>query len=596
MDSANFINFIKNPSSLHQLTFQELNSLIEAYPYCQNLHFMVMMKAKVEQHKDFEKKLGVVATYCADRKFLFSQIQNPIKPEGTSDSLYGSSEISPVASDPNEDTLPSTIVAVPPTPVLPNDNTDIPEETTHTEDETPTPNRISDQNLDPDIKIVEDESGSQLIIKKADMPLHPEDKKRKVVFLEDLFEEKELILEIPAIEQNKLVNDEIPVESEAPIMDPVPPEMDEPELPLEDADIFAVESDAVSDHNMGIPISEADPVSDLVLEQELPQENLEDVQAFEAGLETIDPSEILIENEPPIVIPDHIIDDIPFEITNVSDDATEDELVDDEGFMPEEAFSDEGNDKISEQSTSITVEEKKIRMDIEEEDDNFNTDEDSLEQPDDDDTQGHDPHEEEDIEELTPLPKIAFKSWPGRFKPSMAKTEENEVDKRSKDLEVSPLEEVPRSIEPEAKPSKEEEIEIEETKETFTKENRSMDLTEVIKKHKDKKKKKAAKAKKKKKAKKEKAKRKQIENIVEEAPPKAKKKKKGKDKKKKKKRIKQLAQKSLTLSDDIISETLAELLVDQGSNKKAIKMYKKLSLIFPEKSAFFAAQIKKLKK
>ena len=46
----------------------------------------------------------------------------------------------------------------------------------------------------------------------------------------------------------------------------------------------------------------------------------------------------------------------------------------------------------------------------------------------------------------------------------------------------------------------------------------------------------------------------------------------------------------------IISEPLANLLAKQGHNEEAIKMYEQLSLIFPEKSAFFAAKIEKLKK
>lgn len=61
------------------------------------------------------------------------------------------------------------------------------------------------------------------------------------------------------------------------------------------------------------------------------------------------------------------------------------------------------------------------------------------------------------------------------------------------------------------------------------------------------------------------------------------------------KRLKKLIEKSIVSNDSIASETLADLLVLQGKKKKAIKMYKQLSLKFPEKSAYFAAQIEKLK-
>jgi hypothetical protein len=56
-----------------------------------------------------------------------------------------------------------------------------------------------------------------------------------------------------------------------------------------------------------------------------------------------------------------------------------------------------------------------------------------------------------------------------------------------------------------------------------------------------------------------------------------------------------LAEKSVSENQDLISETLAKLLARQGYKDKAINMYERLSLAFPEKSAYFAAEIDKLK-
>ncbi len=56
------------------------------------------------------------------------------------------------------------------------------------------------------------------------------------------------------------------------------------------------------------------------------------------------------------------------------------------------------------------------------------------------------------------------------------------------------------------------------------------------------------------------------------------------------------ARKSIEENDEILSETLARLIAAQGKNDKAIKIYQKLMLKYPQKSSYFAAQIEKLRK
>jgi hypothetical protein len=56
-----------------------------------------------------------------------------------------------------------------------------------------------------------------------------------------------------------------------------------------------------------------------------------------------------------------------------------------------------------------------------------------------------------------------------------------------------------------------------------------------------------------------------------------------------------LSEESVNYSDNIISETLVNILVKQGKKAKAIEMLKKLIWKFPQKKAYFAAQIDELK-
>jgi hypothetical protein len=57
-----------------------------------------------------------------------------------------------------------------------------------------------------------------------------------------------------------------------------------------------------------------------------------------------------------------------------------------------------------------------------------------------------------------------------------------------------------------------------------------------------------------------------------------------------------LAEMNFALTENVVSETLVEILLRQGKKDKAIEVLKKLIWKFPQKKAIFAAQIDELKK
>lgn len=85
MNAENFATYLKNPTQLYQISYQELKTLVLQYPYCQNLRLLLLLKSQIDQNSDFDKNLQKAAAYSFDRSHLFKQFKtalSPLEPSG----------------------------------------------------------------------------------------------------------------------------------------------------------------------------------------------------------------------------------------------------------------------------------------------------------------------------------------------------------------------------------------------------------------------------------------------------------------------------------------------------------------------------------
>ncbi len=75
MNAENFSEYLKNPSQLYQIPYEELKSLVLQYPYSPNLRYLLMRKAKMDNHEDYDRLLELASTYSIDRTFLFKKMK-----------------------------------------------------------------------------------------------------------------------------------------------------------------------------------------------------------------------------------------------------------------------------------------------------------------------------------------------------------------------------------------------------------------------------------------------------------------------------------------------------------------------------------------
>ena len=76
MNAGSFLKYINTPSLLHQLPYEELKTMVLQYPFSANLHMLLLLKSKQENHKDYEKNLAMAASHSINRSYLYKLLHN----------------------------------------------------------------------------------------------------------------------------------------------------------------------------------------------------------------------------------------------------------------------------------------------------------------------------------------------------------------------------------------------------------------------------------------------------------------------------------------------------------------------------------------
>ncbi|MCB0568474.1 MAG: hypothetical protein KDC66_01860 [Phaeodactylibacter sp.] len=83
MNTDSFARYLRNPSLLYQISYQELKSLALQFPYCQNLQWLLLQKSYMDGLPEWEQNLHRASAYSIDRRFLYAQMKqiNATTPE-----------------------------------------------------------------------------------------------------------------------------------------------------------------------------------------------------------------------------------------------------------------------------------------------------------------------------------------------------------------------------------------------------------------------------------------------------------------------------------------------------------------------------------
>ncbi len=70
MTSDNLLKFLGNREYMHQVSYQELKSMVVQYPYSLSLRYLLAMKSQQEDNTDLDRNIELLSTYGIDRSHL----------------------------------------------------------------------------------------------------------------------------------------------------------------------------------------------------------------------------------------------------------------------------------------------------------------------------------------------------------------------------------------------------------------------------------------------------------------------------------------------------------------------------------------------
>lgn len=568
MKAEQFTYYLKHNDMLSKADYQELEGLVAEYPYCQNLRWLLYKKSLQDGHKDYQKNLHLAAAYSRDRSYFYKQIQLSNRISGQSNSYTITDDglkMKPISDISKQE--PANDRSDIDTWSNPSGETKIPPSSTSNPNEPNIKNYISSSHL-----VLEQEAETDVMLEfNLEDDLDPEENA----------EEQSSEFSLPAKNENILfLEDLIEKDVEEKSMSSIDKAFTEKLNAKSDIDSEIGEENTLSTENF---IDQVIYKKEITLEKGSHLDNLEDLNLEESKK----------------VITDNAI--------NIEEDITHefDEVLsfNQKRMDPKEGLDISVDPDVPIADPEFYKEPEKIKFEIENEEVVQKNDEFTPEV----DLEKSNPLEKSDVDHLVEetfednseivleeLIEITPNLSPEE---DLIAEEELKIDTVISEPDV--VESTPRIVL--APESKKQSIHTRKRapispapKSAFSSWVKHFQTSEMSEEEQEKKTTQKAKSKKKKNSSKKKNKKRTSPTIESlENSHKKKKSKKGSAKKKKNK-IFDLANQSIKDDEEIASETLAELLANQGAYAKSIRMYRKLQLIFPSKSSFFAKQIQKL--